>query len=142
MGQKGGKGQEKGLDPKKKHVNKEHVFNEYNVNMVMDFNGLQCYYTNADSLPNKLGELKTRILFVIYINDMPECVDSTIYLFADDNKILREIKSPNDEEKLQNDLDELQKWSDTWLLKFHPNKCKVPTVSNRKMAEKEAKNYH
>jgi hypothetical protein len=29
--------------------------------MVMDFNGLQCYYTNADSLPNKLGELKTRI---------------------------------------------------------------------------------
>jgi len=27
----------------------------------MDFNGLQCYYTNADSLPNKLGELKTRI---------------------------------------------------------------------------------
>ena len=82
------------------------------------------------------------ILFVIYINDMPECVDSTIYLFADDNKILREIKSPNDEEKLQNDLDELQKWSDTWLLKFHSNKCKVPTVSNRKMAEKEAKHYH
>jgi hypothetical protein len=41
------------------------------------------------------------ILFVIYINDMPECVDSTIYLFADDNKILREINSPNDEEKLQ-----------------------------------------
>ena len=36
MGQKGGKGQ--GLDTKKKHVNKEHVFNEYNVNMVMDFN--------------------------------------------------------------------------------------------------------
>jgi hypothetical protein len=61
LGQKSGKGQEKGLDPKKKHVNKEHVFNEYNVNMVMDFNGIQCYYTNADSLPNKLGELKTRI---------------------------------------------------------------------------------
>jgi exonuclease III len=27
----------------------------------MDFNGLQCFYTNADSLPNKLGELITRI---------------------------------------------------------------------------------
>ena len=27
----------------------------------MDFNGLQCFYTNADSLPNKLGELMTRI---------------------------------------------------------------------------------
>ena len=74
---------------------------------------------------------------------MPECVDSTTYLFADDTKIFREIKSPNNEEKLQNDLDELQKWSDTWLvLKFHPNKCKVLTVSNRKMAEKEANTYH
>ena len=57
-------------------------------------------------------------------------------------KIFREIKSPNDEEKLQNDLDELQKWTDTWLLKFHPNKCKVLTVSNRKIAAKEANNYH
>jgi hypothetical protein len=27
----------------------------------MDFNGLQCFNTNADSLPNKLGELMTRI---------------------------------------------------------------------------------
>ena len=27
----------------------------------MDFNGLQCFNTNADSLPNKLGELITRI---------------------------------------------------------------------------------
>ena len=84
------------------------------------------------------GSVLVPILFVIYINDMPECVDSTTYLFADDTKIFREIKSPNDEEKLQNDLDELQKW----LLKFHPNKCKVLTVFNRKMDEKEAKNYH
>jgi hypothetical protein len=28
---------------------------------VIDFNGIQCFYTNADSLPNKLGELMTRI---------------------------------------------------------------------------------
>ena len=92
------------------------------------------------------GSVLEPILFVIYINDMPECVDSTsttcTYLFADDTKIFREIKSPNDEEKLQNDLDKLQKWSDTWLLKFLPNKCKVLTVSDRKMAEKEGKNYH
>ena len=40
------------------------------------------------------------ILFVTYINDMPECEDSTTYLFADDTYIFREIKSPNDEEKI------------------------------------------
>jgi hypothetical protein len=27
----------------------------------MDFNGIQCFYSNADSLPNKLSELMTRI---------------------------------------------------------------------------------
>ena len=80
------------------------------------------------------GSVLGPILFVIYKNDMPECVDSTTYLFADDTKIFKEIKSPNDEGKLQNDLDERQQWSDTWLLKFHPNTCKVLTVSNRKMA--------
>jgi hypothetical protein len=56
------------------------------------------------------GSVLGPILFIIYINDMPECVDSTTYLSADDTKIFREIKSPNDEEILQNDLDELQKY--------------------------------
>jgi hypothetical protein len=32
---------------------------------------------------------------------------------------------------LQADLDNLQSWSDTWLLKFHPNKCKVMSVANK-----------
>ena len=37
------------------------VLTETNVIKVMDFNGIQCFYTNADSLSNKLGELMTRI---------------------------------------------------------------------------------
>ena len=37
------------------------VLTETNVIKVMDFNGIQCFYTNADSLPNKLSELMTRI---------------------------------------------------------------------------------
>jgi hypothetical protein len=32
---------------------------------------------------------------------------------------------------LQADLNSLQSWSDTWLLKFHPNKCKVMSVANK-----------
>jgi hypothetical protein len=32
---------------------------------------------------------------------------------------------------LQADLDNLQSWSDTCLLKFHPNKCKVMSVANK-----------
>jgi hypothetical protein len=38
-------------------------FNEKSVNkeLVEDFNGLHCIYTNADSLPNKFDELKARV---------------------------------------------------------------------------------
>ena len=49
-------------------------------------------------------------------------------MFADDTKVFREICSENDLECLQRDLACLEKWSDTWLLKFHPEKYKIFTV--------------
>ena len=33
------------------------------------------------------------ILFVIYINDLPEYEEANTYLFADDTKLFREIKN-------------------------------------------------
>jgi hypothetical protein len=44
-------------------------------------------------------------------------------------KVLRsranvELALFTDTEQLQNDLNKLSDWSDTWLLKFHPEKCK------------------
>jgi hypothetical protein len=45
-------------------------------------------------------------------------VESSTYLFADDTKIFREIREEKDEKMLQADLDNLQSWSDTWLLKI------------------------
>ena len=71
------------------------------------------------------GSVLGPILFVLYINDMPETTLSPCKLFADDTKLYRKISSPDDALILQSDLDKLQAWSDEWLLKFHPNKCKV-----------------
>ena len=48
---------------------------------------------------------------------------STVYMYADDTKIYREIKSEYDHGILQRDLENLKTWSDRWLLKFHPSKC-------------------
>ena len=56
-------------------------------------------------------------------------VRSDAYLFADDTKIFAQITKPEDQEKLQEDLNKLTKWSNTWLLRFHPEKCKLMTVS-------------
>ena len=46
-------------------------------------------------------------------------------MFADDTKMYRTIRCPNDQRILQADLDNLSTWSTKWLLKFHPDKCKI-----------------
>ena len=71
------------------------------------------------------GSVLGALLFVIYINDMPENITSEIYLFADDTKFFRAINSLQDCWSMQKDLNLLELWSKKWLLKFHPDKCVV-----------------
>jgi hypothetical protein len=75
------------------------------------------------------------ILFVIYINDLPDTVESDSYLFADDTKIFRISKGEDEKETLQDDLTKLEEWSDKRLLKFHPEKCKHMKISKSKNEE-------
>ncbi len=70
------------------------------------------------------GSVLEPLLFVVYINDLPDVLKSEPYLFADDTKVFRIIKNDSDTEDLQDDLHNLQKWSSTWLLRFHPQTCK------------------
>ena len=73
---------------------------------------------------------------------MPECVNASTYLFADDTKFYKEISCEDDVSGVQADLDQLQKRSDIWLLQFHPHKCTVMTVSNKtKLGNKSSDTY-
>ena len=74
------------------------------------------------------GSVIGPILFVIYINDLPDYVSPDVYLFADDTKILRQVSSKEDAIKLQNDINALESWSLRWLLRFHHGKCHVLTL--------------
>lgn len=85
------------------------------------------------------GSVLGPLLFVIYINDLPDCVESPTYLFADDTKIYREINTTSDRELLQEDLNKLEDWSKTWLLKFHPEKCKCMTISRENTKQENTK---
>ena len=71
------------------------------------------------------GSVLGPLLFVIYINDLPDVVDvnTFIFLFADDTKAFRNIKCISDQVTMQKDIDNLTNWSNRWLLKFHPDKC-------------------
>ena len=74
------------------------------------------------------GSVLGPLLFVLYINDLPDKVISSILLFADDTKIFKTVDSIIDSLVIQNDINELEKWSKEWLLQFHPDKCHVLTI--------------
>ena len=62
------------------------------------------------------------LLFLIYINDLPESIPhSSVYFFADDTKLLT-TPTVNDLQ-LQNDINSLSWWCSQWKLKLNPTKC-------------------
>ncbi len=77
------------------------------------------------------GSVLGPLLFVVYINDLPDLLRSQPYLFADDTKIFRIIRDNTDQEVLQQDLNKLHEWSSKWLLSFHPQKCKCMRIAKK-----------
>ena len=48
--------------------------------------------------------------FLIYISDLPNNINSTVWLFADDYVLYRDINKQSDPQELQEYLDELPCW--------------------------------
>lgn len=71
------------------------------------------------------GTVLGPLLFLTYINDLPECTQSPVRLFADDCVLYRTIASMQDTVIMQQDLDKLAQWEQTWQMEFHPGKCHV-----------------
>ena len=68
------------------------------------------------------GSVLGPLLFLLFINDLPENIKSIIKIFADDVKM---IADPKKAKIIQADLEELQVWEGLWLLGFNIDKCKV-----------------
>ena len=71
------------------------------------------------------GSVLGPLLFVIFINDLPDKLTCQSLMFADDTKVYSRVTNQEDAQLLQQDLNQLEQWSEEWLLKFHPDKCKV-----------------
>ena len=78
------------------------------------------------------GTVLGPILFLSYINDLPESVKSRVRLFADDCIIYRTISNENDCRDLQNDLDSLSKWEKEWCMSFNAAKCTAITITRKR----------
>ena len=82
------------------------------------------------------GSVLGPVLFLNYINDTDNNLESVASLFADDAKIYKIIKTKEDIEALQRDLKQLDNWSDKWLLSFNMDKCNTMHVGhNTQQAE-------
>ena len=65
------------------------------------------------------------LLFLIFVNDLPDIFHSRKLLFADDLKIFRTIETANDAIVLQDDINALNKWCEANKLLLNVNKCNV-----------------
>ena len=73
------------------------------------------------------------LLFLIYVQDLPQWVTNSIMMFADDIKLWARISTLEDSRSLQRDLQQLAEWSKKWLLAFSPAKCKVMHIGHEVM---------
>ena len=71
------------------------------------------------------GSVLGPLLFLLFANNLPDWVQSSIKMFADDIKIWTKISKEEDNELLQNDLSQLIRWPQKCLLQFNPDICKV-----------------
>ena len=69
------------------------------------------------------GSVLGPILFLIFINDLPDNLKSSVCLFADDCVMYMNIHSLQDCLILQENLDSLGLWEADWQMKFNVAKC-------------------
>ena len=87
-------------------------------------NGIQSQWLEVTSgVPQ--GSVLGPLLFVLYINDIAENIQCKLGVFADDTKMYSIINNMCNTMELQCDLDNMQEWCRTWLLKLNLEKCKV-----------------
>ena len=70
--------------------------------------------------------------FLIFINDLPDNIKSSVNLFADDCVLYRNIHSLQDCLISQEDLDSLGLWEADWQMKFNVAKCHSMRVTRHR----------
>lgn len=76
------------------------------------------------------GSVLGPLLFVIFINDLPDHIRSSVKIFADDTKLYYPASTPDYTQILQRDIHAVVEWSSQWQLPFNTSKCSVLHVGH------------
>ena len=88
------------------------------------------------------GSVLGPLLFLLYIYDLPQNIQSQVRLFADDTAVYLTVNSHEAANTLQADLDTLQEWELTWDMEFNPDKCQVMHITKSRVPLKSRNALH
>jgi len=77
------------------------------------------------------GTVLGPLMFLLFINDIQENLNSNLRLSADDALLHRSIDTVNDCIILQNDIDKLVSWSKSWQMQFDVTKCHTMRITRK-----------
>ena len=95
------------------------------------------------------GSVLGPVLFLVFINDLPDVIEVLIKLFADDAKIYAVVSNQADNDKVQHSLNRAVNWADIWKMLFniikyhnlhvgkHDRATKYTLISNNQEIELE-----
>jgi hypothetical protein len=82
-------------------------------------------------------------MFLFFINDLPDYVHSlTVRLFADDCVLYRNIQNEADSKLPQEYMNNLLRWESDWQMEFHPSKCQLLHVVNKRKPSPTSYDIH
>jgi Reverse transcriptase (RNA-dependent DNA polymerase) len=76
------------------------------------------------------GSVINPLLFLPFVQDLPDWIMVSILMFADDTKLWSKISQESDSLALQQALDKLVEWTKLWGMRFNIDKCKVMHVGH------------
>ena len=77
------------------------------------------------------GTVLAPLLFLCYIDYLPDNIISSVRLYADDVILYRPIHSEEDCHHLQQDLLILEEWATKWEMSFNIQKCEFLQITNK-----------
>ena len=101
--------------------NHAHLFFIEKENQLSDFGKVSC------GVPQ--GSILRPLLFLIYVNDMPQAVKSNLFLYADDSCLMYRHRDVNQIEKqLNNDFENVCNWFVDNKLSIHSGEDKTKSI--------------